>query len=159
MTQEREQSESESDSDHVLLIVVGAHPDAERSHRPLAYRLRERILRWIDDELGDEANDARMPLVLTDLWYLNARELQPAPIISIGGAEVNAATAFLATRLPTAFIIDGAFRVQLDPEFVESRSCIWGSTAGATASGIDLFVERYLDDFLRAAHDLPPRSE
>lgn len=141
-----------------MVLVVGAHPDAERSHRPLAYRLRERILRWVDEPPPGELEVARVPLVLTDLWYLNARDLQSAPVISIGEAALNAATAYLANRLPTAFIIDGAFRVQLDTEFIDLRTCIWGSSAGTTASGIDLFVERFLDDYLRAAHDLPLRN-
>lgn len=145
-------------ADGLLLLVVGAHPEAERSHRPLAYRLRERVLRWIDEQRAGDLDTVRTPLVLTDLWYLNANDLRSAPVISIGEHGLNAATAYLANRLPTAFIIDGAFRVQLDTEFVDLRTCIWGSSAGTTASGIDLFIERYLDDYLRAAHDLPLRS-
>jgi hypothetical protein len=142
-------------ADEWLLIVVGTHPEAERSHRPLAYRLRERVLRWIDQQREGEIDRPRSPLVLSDVWYLNARELQSTPTIAIGEAGVNAATAYFAHRLPTAFVIDGAFRVQLDPEFIDPKACIWGASPAATASGIDLFVERYLDDFLRAAHDLP----
>jgi len=142
----------------VILVVVGAHPEAERVHRPLAYRLREQVLRWLDAPPEDEPASRRVPVVLTDLWYLNAGDLHAAPMISIGEAGLNAATAYLAHRLPTAFVIDGAFRVQLDLEFIDRRACIWGGSAASTASGVDLFAERYLDDFLRAAHDLPLSS-
>jgi len=150
--------DSTCDPETLFLIVVGAHPEAERSHRPLAYRLREQVLAWMDQQSAEELGTPRIPLVLTDLWYLNASDLQQAPMISIGEAGVNAASAYLAGRLPTAFVIDGAFRVQFDMELVDRRACIWGASAGATASGIDLFVERYLDDFLRAAHGLRLRD-
>lgn len=142
-------------ADDLLILIVGAHPQAERLHRPLAYRLREQALRWLDQQPAGELDAARRPLVLTDLWYVNAPDLAAAPAISIGEAGLNAATAYLSSRLPTAFVIDGAFRVQADLEFIDRRVCIWGASASTTASGIDLFIERYFDDFMRAAHDMP----
>jgi hypothetical protein len=53
--------------------------------------------------------------------------------------------------LPTAFVIENTLRVHLDPEMIQLQACAWGVSASATASAVDLFVERYLDQFLRAA--------
>ncbi len=145
-------SDSELNIDQLLLIVVGAHLRAERFDRPLAYRLRERILRWQDAQRQQrKANGAAAliePLVCTDLWYLNARELHSRPTIAIGDPSSNAAVAYFSTRLPTAFVIENTLRVHLDPEFIDCQACLWGATTGATASAIDVFIERYLDAFL-----------
>ena len=59
-----------------------------------------------------------------------------------------------ATVLPTAFVIDQSLQVQLDPEFVTLQACVWGVDEPATRSGVDLFVERYLEAFLCSAHSL-----
>ncbi len=147
--------ETSFDADQLIVIVVGAHPRAEQNDRPLAYRLREQILSWLDARPGDELEFRRQPLVLSDLWYLNDQSLHLAPVVAIGEPEVNAVTARLATHLPTAFIIEQSFRVQLDPEYIDLKACIWGDRPSSTGGGVDLFTERYLDAFLRSAHDLP----
>jgi hypothetical protein len=134
-----------------LLIVVGAHPDAETTDRPLAYRLRDRIRRWrLEQQL-----DPSEPRTCTDLWYVNDRAMLDQPVLSVGAPEVNAASAMLGSRVPTAFVVEDRFRIQLDPEFVDLRACIWGVDPAATAAGLDIFIDRYLDPFLRQAHDLP----
>ena len=76
------------------------------------------------------------------------------PTISVGAPELNAVSAFFANRLPTALVIDHSLQVQLDPEFVTLQACVWGVNEQATASSVDLFEKRYLDPFLRSAHDL-----
>lgn len=140
----------------MLLIVVGAHLEAERRDRPLAYRLREHVLRWNDKQIADDCIDQPLsPLVLTDVWYLNNEPLLSRPTIAVGDPEHNAATAFLASRLPVGFVIDNALQVHIDQEYVDLRACLWGVSTGAIASAVDLFIERYLDSFLRAAHELP----
>lgn len=144
----------------MILILVGSDLQAERIDRPLGYRLRETMLRWIDEiSLSELVGDARQPELCTDVWYLNNTELHRCPAVSIGTPEVNAATAYLANRLPIAFTIDHTLQVQLDPELVDLRACIWGESAPATGRGVDLFIERYLDAFLRSAHDLPPAND
>ena len=144
--------------DRLMLIVAGSSIAAEVRDRPLAYRLRERVLAWLDArQASDAANPPAallQPVVCSDLWYLNDRALDERPVIAIGDPASNAATAMLSARLPTAFLIEQSFRVHLDPEFLELRAAIWGVGAAATASGIDLFVERYLNDFLLAAMDI-----
>ena len=134
-----------------MLIVVGAHLQAELADRPLGYRLREQIIRWHDD--NPEA-DPLVPMVCTDLWYLNARELMVRPTISVGRPELNAVSAYFANRLPTALVIERSLQVQLDPEFVNLQACVWGVDEPATAAGVDLFEQRYLGPFLRSAHGL-----
>ena len=93
-------------------------------------------------------------MLCTDLWYLNASELMLRPTISVGRPEHNAVSAYFANRLPTALVIERSLQVQLDPEFVTLQACVWGVDGPATRSGVDLFVQRYLDEFLRSAHGL-----
>ena len=59
--------------DQMILIVVGAHLKAEMTDRPLAYRLRERMLLWLDEDSNGSPCEI---VVCTDLWYLNADELR-----------------------------------------------------------------------------------
>lgn len=138
---------TDPDTSRLMLIVVGAHLDAELNDRPLAYRLRERVLEMLDE--GDSRG--LIPIVCCDVWYLNDESLKLRPTISIGGPEINAATAWLAHRLPQAFVVEEAFRLHLDPELIDLRACLWGANVGATASGVDLLAERYLADYLEAA--------
>lgn len=148
-------ADEQIDPRSLLLIVVGAHPRAERFDRPLAHRLAHAI----ECRLGDQRHRADpsaeddfidlAPLVCTDLWYLNDSPLQRQPVVCIGEPSINAATAYLANHLPTAFVIENTLRIHLDPEFIEAQACIWGVNSAATSSGIDLFIERYLDGFLR----------
>lgn len=137
-----------------LLIVVGAHLQAEVSDRPLAYRLREQVLRWFDEHV-DEGMPTLEPIVCTDVWYLNNDDLLREPAIALGRPGLNAASAFLANRLPVAFLIDDTLQVQLDQEFIDQRACIYGADLESTASAVDLFVERYLDAYLRALLGMP----
>ncbi|MHC4101101.1 MAG: hypothetical protein ACYSW1_09520 [Planctomycetota bacterium] len=139
------------DPQHLLMIVVGAHLEAELADRPLGYRLQNDVVRWQQET--PEA-DPLAPIVCTDLWYLNARELMLRPTISVGRPEHNAVSAYLANRMPTALVIDRSLQVQLDPEFITLQACVWGVDEPATRSGVDLFVERYLESFLRSAHSL-----
>lgn len=154
----------ELETGSLLLIVVGADLRAEISDRPLAYRLREQILRWQDEHDEAEADGIAEsaglagnlghrlePLVCSDLWYLNNPGLMARPTIAVGDPAVNAATAYLAPKLATALVIEQVFRVHLDLEYIELQACLWGVNPSATASAIDLFAERYLDVFLSEA--------
>ena len=99
------------DTDTLLLVVVGAHLRAELTDRPLAYMLVDRIEGWQQRHV--EA-DPLVPLVCSDLWYLNATELLSRPTICLGRPGVNATSAYFANRLPTAFVLEETFQVQLD---------------------------------------------
>jgi hypothetical protein len=152
MCAQLDEQDRELDPQRLLLIVVGAHLRGELEDRPLANHLRERILGWRPEALEVEP---LVPVLCTDLWYLNAQALMVRPTISIGRPEVNAASAYFASRLPTAFVIDETLQVQLDLEYVNLQACVWGVSHGATATGVDLFADRYLEPFLRSAHGLP----
>ena len=146
------EAETGPDTDTLLLVVVGAHLRAELTDRPLAYMLVDQIEGWQQRHV--EA-DRLTPLVCSDMWYLNAAELLSRPTICLGRPGVNAASAFFANRLATAFVLEETFQVQLDLEFITMQACVWGVNAAATASGVELFEDRYLDSFLRAAHGMP----
>lgn len=142
------------DLDRLILIVTGAHLRAEVGDRPLAYRLRERIVGWLDERLDADGDDPRRlsrVVVCSDVWYLNNDELRRCPAISIGGPGVNALSAYLGDKLPSAFVIDDVLVVQLDPGFDELLACVWGVNHAATVTAVDAFAERYLGAFLEAA--------
>lgn len=128
-----------------LPIVVGAHLSAEVHDRPLAAIVRDEIAGRLS------APDPLVPIVCSDLWYLNTAPLRTQPTIAIGTPEQNAATAFFAGRIPTAFMVEESFRIQLDPELLDLRTCVWGQTPRQTAAAIEAFIDRYLDSFLEAA--------
>lgn len=139
--------------DALMLIVVGAHLRAEIHDRPLAQQLCDRLMQW--QERSRASSDcppaALRPVICTDVWFLNNPELLERPVIALGEPGVNAATAYLSNRLPTALVIDNQFRIHLDPEFLQAQACVWGATPQATATAVEYFVERYLDAFMHEA--------
>lgn len=147
-----EEQVREPDPGRLVLLVVGAHLEAEVTDRALGYRLREQILAW---QAGADCPQPLRPVVCTDLWYLNNQPLRQRPAISIGRPEINAATAFLAGRLPSAFMIEQAYCIQLDPKYIDLNVCIWGTDCRRTASAVDLFTERYLQEYLENVHQQP----
>lgn len=139
------------DTERLLLIVVGAHLRAEVADRPLAYALRDRVNRWLDDHANTPDSHRPDVLVCTDIWYLNNEELRSRPTISIGGPGVNALAAYLADRLETAFVVEDVLAVQIDLDFVDPVASCWGTTHGSTKAAIDAFCDRYLEAFLEDA--------
>ena len=133
----------------LLPIVIGAHPAAEFEHRPLGYRLSQIVTERAAALFEDEC--ALVPLVCSDLWYLNDRALLERPTIAIGDPSMNAATAFFSNRVPTAFVIEGVMRLHLDPELIDLHACLWGVDRESTASAVETFIERYLDEFVGEA--------
>lgn len=136
------------DSSRLLLIVTGAHLRAEAADRPIAYRLRDAALRRLESRPADERMGV---LVCSDIWYLNNDELRACPTVSVGAPGVNALTAYLADKLPSAFTVAGVLSVQMDTDFVDLLACCWGQDAAATAAAADAFSERYLGHFLDRA--------
>ena len=155
---EADESSSASDPPHRVMVVVGSHLRAEEADRPLAYRLIEEIETWkerYEAQLGVEIE----PSVCTDLWYLNHDDLRRLPTVCIGGPGVNALSAYLAQHLSDdnkqADVL-----LQIDPDYTDLQACIWGTDHALTAHGLQLFVDRYLDGYLRAvATQVEPRAE
>lgn len=144
--------EAELETARLLPVVVGAHPRSEVADRPLANRLVAAIRQWQRAHVGDA--DARLlPIVMTDLWYLNDQELLLQPTIAIGEPGANAASAYYGTRLPKAYVVDGQLQVLADLAFVEPSVAIWGVDARATRSALDWFIARQLPGFLESVHD------
>lgn len=138
------------DTDSLLLIVVGAHPRAEQADRPIAYMLRQHITKWLARKFeGEEC--PLMPLVVTDVWYLNDNSLRRCPAISIGAPGVNALSAYLGDKIPSAFCVDEQFMVQMDLDLNDLVVVCWGTSTEATAHAVEAFLDRYVDDFMEAA--------
>lgn len=149
----------EIEAAHVLPIVVGAHLRAEVADRPLAYRLRDAIERWVS-ERASRLSVRPVPVVCSDVWYVNQQALHRRPTISLGGPGVNALSAYFANRLAAALVQDHKIVIQLDPELVDLRACVWGMNHELTVEALRLFMDRYLDGFLRAAvTQVEPREE
>ncbi len=150
MSEEISESEAGIEIANLLLIVVGAHLRAEVADRPLAYQLCDSVDNWLEKQAGG-LNVLVTPIVCSDVWYVNQESLQGRPTISIGGPGVNALSAYYANKLKSALVHDNHKVIQLDPEFVDLRASIWGMDHKLTVEALDLFVDRYLDDYLRAA--------
>ncbi|MHC4996144.1 MAG: hypothetical protein ACYTGQ_13945 [Planctomycetota bacterium] len=135
---------------HLLLVVTGAHLRAEAADRPVAYSLQQEINGWLG--LNVAQNDRwLMPLVCSDVWYLNNEHLHTRPTVSVGGPGVNALSAYLHPRLPSALQVDDQLVVQLDVEMIDLRVNIWGMDYAHTANAVNLFTSKYLDAYMRAA--------
>ncbi|MEO1129096.1 MAG: hypothetical protein AAFX05_05225 [Planctomycetota bacterium] len=130
-----------------ILIIVGASLRAERVDRPLAYRLREHLLRWMDDADREGAD----VVVCTDLWYLHDDSLHDCWGVAVGPPERNAVTARSETHTPGALIIDGALTIRFDVELDQRMASCWGTGDAQTATAIDAFAERYVGQFMMAA--------
>jgi hypothetical protein len=137
------------DVDTLLLIVVGAHPRAEATDRAVAYRLRQAFADALAARHGGEP--PLRPLVVTDVWYLNDASLRGCAAVSVGAPGVNAFTAYLGDKLPSAFVVDDRLMVQMDLDLTDLIAACWGVDARATAEAAEAFVSRYLEDFTLAA--------
>lgn len=137
----------------VIAVVVGAHPRAEIADRPWAGRL-VRAMRAGLRGRGHELVDGPLPMVLTDVWYLNDESLRLQPTIALGDPAVNAASAMFANRLPCAYAIENACQVLLDPELLEPRACLWGVDDESTRFAIERFESKWMEEFLDAAENV-----
>lgn len=134
-----------TDPAQTLPIVVGAHLVAEVEDRPIAGAMRDALAARLPDGFP------LVPVVMTDLWYLNTDPLRSQPTVSIGRPEVNALAAYLADKLPSVLAVDDRLIVQLDPELTDPAASCWGVDATATAEAVHAFVERWAGAFIKAA--------
>ncbi len=134
-----------------LPIVVGGMPRAEWLDRPYATRLARLIRAWQAGHL-ERGDPPLVPIVVTDLWFLNDRDLMSQPSIAIGDPVRNAVTAWQATRLPRSLVVDGVFAIHCDPEFLDGGVCLWGEGVPGLDAAFDAFAGRYLDRYLRQMH-------
>ena len=146
MTYFTNENNSEYDIETTMPIVVGMQPFAEIWHRPLAYRLRDRINDW-QETFCDE--QVITPVVLTDVWVLNHPAYETIPALAVGGPRHNALTAFLTEHLPVIAAHEDQYLLQMDENAPTLRACIWGSDPENTQLAVDLFLENYIDDWMR----------
>jgi len=139
----------------LVLIVAGAHPKAEMFDRPRAYALAARIDEWLRARFqvdgGGGGGASVRPLVVSDVWYLNDPSLRQCPTISIGSPGVNALSAYLGDKLPSAYVVDQSLMVQMDVELSDLLACCWGVGHQETSIATRVFEERYMAAFLDAA--------
>jgi hypothetical protein len=130
---------------NTLFIVTGACLRAERRDRPLAARVRESASPLLRARLDEEPDI----VILSDVWYLNSRELHQVPTVSIGGPGVNHLAAFWQRRLPPALIVENVFQIQMDVGHPDGRASIWGMDHATTVEAVDTFIARHhLERFL-----------
>lgn len=133
------------DVDHVIPIVVGSHLRAELGDRQRAYTVGDSVITWMATH---ELTGPPWPIVCSDLWYLNQTELRTRPTICIGHPEVNAATAAMSPTLETILLVDGAYRIQGDPEFINLKCALWGIDDAHTNQCVEQFIKNVLPNFL-----------
>ena len=123
----------------LITIVVGTSLLAERRDRPLAYKLRERVLRALEVR--------RLPAevtVIADTLYLRDESLHGLLAIAVGPPTDNAVAALAESRLPVVFEVDRTLVVRADLDLGAPLAACWGATGAHTARAIDAFVDRYL---------------
>lgn len=150
---QKKSNSTKTDSSITLSLVVGSHPNAERDDRPMVYRLQTEIDRAIK-ELATQDGGASLQMrsqILTDLWFMNDASLVASPAIALGTASTNAAVAHFALQLPQAMVVDGGFEILLDRTAGDYRVCLRGIDAKSTADAVDVFVEKFLADWIESA--------
>ena len=141
----------EIDTDTLICIVVGIQLRAELGDRPLAYRIEQEVRGRLEAAIGKppEGQPPRLaPVVISDVYYLNNDELQARPAISVGGPGMNALSAMLVDKLPTAVAVENTLVIQMDLEMEDQRCAVWGMDHLDTVRAVDLFLSKYLDAFI-----------
>lgn len=141
------------DPNRLLPIVTGVQLKAELGDRPLAYRIESELRKKLLDLLGPPAPGELpqlVPVVLSDVYYLNRPEMQSRPVISVGGPGVNMLSANLVEALPTAMSIENVLVIQMDLELQDMRCAVWGMDHLSTVRAVETFlVKGYLDTFVK----------
>jgi hypothetical protein len=143
---------AEIDTDRLIWIVTGIQLNAELGDRPLAYRIEQETRRRLEGLLSAPAGEPPrlVPVVVSDVYYLNSDEAQSGPTISVGGPGMNAVSAALANQLPQAVTIENTLVVQMDLEMHDHRCAVWGMNHLDTVRAVDLFITKgYLETFVK----------
>jgi hypothetical protein len=133
----------EPDLSRTILIVVGASLRGEEMDRPLGYRIAEEITKRLPADSGWRA------VVISDILYLNDKDLADCPVVSLGGPGVNSLSAVLFRELPSVLAIDETLLIQMDADLEDRRCCLWGMDHDQTVEAVDLFIKLHLDHYVR----------
>lgn len=133
------------DSTPPLFLVTGSMLRAEQMDRPLAYYLRDQILKLKDD--------AETPVyVVSDYrWFFEA-DFAECPTIAVGGPGVNALTQKWLLEVPFVLEVDDEVYVQMAAANGHpARAAIWGKDHERTQVALATFIENQLNEFLAAS--------
>lgn len=143
----------EIETDRLLLIITGVQLKAELGDRPLAYRIEAEIRRLLDELLEKPAPGelpTLVPVVLSDVYFLNNEAIQNRPFIAIGGPGMNMVSASLVEELPTALTIENVLVVQMDLDLKDLRCSVWGMDHLSTVRAVETFIVKgYLETFVK----------
>src|SRR5262249_45029913 len=133
-------------SARLLLIVTGSTLRAEELDRPLAYYLKERIERSLDE--SDPPLGPFQVRVVADFRWIHEKKLQTLPTISIGGPGVNALARDWLEEVPVSLAVDEQYYIQMDPDLDEPRARVWGVNNTTTQIARSVFLARLPPHFL-----------
>jgi len=134
---------AEYDLDSLILIVVGTTLRAEEKDRPLAQQLAAEIQKRLPVDSGWRC------LVVSDLYYINDKELHRCPTISLGGPGVNHLSAMYFRELPAALAVDNVLLIQMDVTMQDLRAAVWGMNHETTVEALQTFIEKgHLERYL-----------
>ena len=136
----------------LLLIVTGSTLRAEDVDRPLAYYLKQQI-EQIAPELDPPVGPFKV-VVVADFRWLNDDPLQRLPTISVGGPGVNAlAGQWVEEELEFSLAVEKHYYIQMDPDLEDLRASVWGMDNPTTQIAASVFIERFLERFLRRSDE------
>ena len=61
---------------------------------------------------------------------------------------MNALSALLVDKLPTAVAIEDTLLIQMDLDMDDARCAVWGMNHLDTVRAVELFISKYLDAFI-----------
>ena len=130
----------------LLLIVTGSTLRAEEVDRPLAYYLKQRIERFLNEREG--ALGSFQVQVIADFRWIHDEPLHALPTISVGGPGVNALAHRWLEEVLVSLAVDDRYYIQMDPDLDEPRTSIWGMDNATTQIAVSLFIDQFLPRFL-----------
>lgn len=137
-----------------LAIVVGAHPAAEISDRPIAAALASALTsEWLK-ATGASPSPGQI-LTVSDLWYVNDGMLRALPTIAVGPPEHNAFTAYLADKIPSVHVVDGVLIVQAELSFASPLAACWGVNPASTRRAAEVLITKLGETFVAHAAGIP----
>ena len=140
------------DTDRLIAIVTGIQLRAELGDRPLAYRVEQAVRERVEAALGKPGAGELprlSPVVVSDVYYLNDEAIRARPTISVGGPGVNAVSAMLVNKIPTALAIENTLVIQMDVEMRDARCAVWGMNHLDTVRAVEAFLAKgYLGAFV-----------
>jgi hypothetical protein len=141
------------DTDRLIAIVTGIQLKAELGDRPLAYRIeqavREHLAAALPKPSPASCRASRRPSSATSTTS-TATSSRPARRSASAARGMNAVSATLVEKLPTAVAIENTLVIQMDLEGDDPRCAVWGMNHLDTVRAVETFLAKgYLETFLQ----------